>query len=129
MHRQGSPPLRSTPPLRPFVPPRPRRRRRRSHRRQLQHHIHESLPVLTEEKSDGPTIIACSETVNNLFSGSSFLLYRKIGAYEKAPCSAIGEVQMDIVTNFRTFLEVVQRGSFSAASRKLHISTSVVTSP
>ena len=35
---------------------------------------------------------------------------------------------MDIVTNFRTFLEVVQRGSFSAASRKLHISPSVVTS-
>ncbi len=35
---------------------------------------------------------------------------------------------MDIVTNFRTFLEVVQCGSFSAASRKLHISTSVVTS-
>ena len=35
---------------------------------------------------------------------------------------------MDIVTNFRTFLEVVQCGNFSAASRKLHISTSVVTS-
>jgi DNA-binding transcriptional LysR family regulator len=34
---------------------------------------------------------------------------------------------MDIVTNFRTFLEVVQCGSFSAASRKLHISPSVVT--
>jgi DNA-binding transcriptional LysR family regulator len=66
--------------------------------------------------------------VNNLFSGSSFLFYRKIGAYEKAPCSAIGEVQMDIVTNFKTFLEVGRCGSFSAASRKLHISTSVVTS-
>jgi len=35
---------------------------------------------------------------------------------------------MDIVTNFRTFLEVVQCGSFSAASRKLHVSPSVVTS-
>src|SRR5712675_3764371 len=35
---------------------------------------------------------------------------------------------MDIVTNFRTFLEVVQCGSFSGASRKLHISPSVVTS-
>jgi DNA-binding transcriptional LysR family regulator len=35
---------------------------------------------------------------------------------------------MDIVTNCRTFLEVVQRGSFSAASRKMHISPSVVTS-
>src|SRR5216684_7422531 len=128
MHRQGSPPLRSAPPLRPFVPPRRRRRRRRSHRRRPRHHIYESLPLLTEEKSDGPTIIAVYEMVNSLFSGSSFLFYRKIGAYEKASCSAIGEVQMDIVTNFRTFLEVVQRGSFSAASRKMHVSPSVVTS-
>src|SRR6266404_4806088 len=128
MHRQGSPPLRSAPPLRPFVPPRRRRRRRRSHRRRPRHHIYESLPLLTKEKSDGPTIIAVCKMVNNLFSDNSFLFYRKIGAYEKAPCSAIGEVQMDIVTNFRTFLEVVQRGSFSAASRKMHISPSVVTS-
>ncbi len=35
---------------------------------------------------------------------------------------------MDVVTNFKTFLEVAQRGSFSAASRKMHISPSVVTS-
>jgi DNA-binding transcriptional LysR family regulator len=35
---------------------------------------------------------------------------------------------VDIVTKFGTILEVVQCGSFSAASRKIHISTSVVTS-
>src|SRR5258708_9797550 len=128
MHRQGSPPLRSAPALRSLLPPRRRRRRGRSHRRRPGRHIYESLPLLTEEKSDGPTIIAVCEMVNSLFSGSSFLFYRKMGAYETASCSAIGEVQMDIVTNFRTFLEVVQRGSFSAASRKMHVSPSVVTS-
>src|SRR5258708_22648998 len=93
MHRQGSPPLRSAPPLRPFLPPRRRRRRRRSHRRRRRHHIYESLPLLTEEKSDGPTIIAACKMVNNLFSRTRFLFYRKIGPYAKAPSTPSGEPQ------------------------------------
>src|SRR6266403_3519495 len=43
------------------------------------------ISIPTEEKSDGPTIIACSEMVNSLFSKSSFLFYRKIGAWQKSP--------------------------------------------
>ena len=82
--------------------------------------------------SDGPTIIASSETVNSLFSANSFLFYRTIAALGesgKPLCAALlTRRTMDIVTNFRTFLEVVQCGSFSAASRKLHVSPSVVTS-
>ena len=65
--------------------------------------------------------------VNNLFSANSFLFYRTIAALGKTNEGVSGEAKMDIVTNFRTFLQVVQCGSFSAASRKLHISTSVVT--
>src|SRR5260370_35864101 len=69
---------------------------------------------------------------NSLFSGSSILFYRTIAALGesgKPLCAALlTRRTMDIVTNFRTFLEVVQCGSFSAASRKLHVSPSGVTS-